>query len=140
MVVIIFLISCIYCKYELWLLCQIEIKLIIIIKDLERNFIQIEMEALHHWNVWPLQLWEAFCSINRRRTLIWIPTEQKSIPCMKTARIQRGAITLSAYNYTIKYRLGSQNENIDFFSRYASKYVKGESSSIATNLNSYVHQ
>ena len=82
----------------------------------------------------------AFCSINRRRTLIWIPTEQKSIPCMITARIQRGAITLSAYNYTIKYRLGSQNENIDFFSRYASKYVKGEDSSIATNLNSYVHQ
>ena len=78
--------------------------------------------------------------MNRRRTLIWIPTKQILIPCMITARIQRGAITLSAYNYTIKYRLGSQNENIDFFSRYASKYVKGESSSIATNLNSYVHQ
>ena len=59
---------------------------------------------------------------------------------MITARIQRGAITLSAYNYTIKFRLGPQNENIDFFSRYASKYVKEENSSIATNLNSYVHQ
>ena len=82
----------------------------------------------------------AFCSINRRRTLIWIPTQQKLIPCMITARIQRGAITLCAYNYTIKYSLGSQNENIDFFRRYASKYVKGENSSITTKLNSYVHQ
>ena len=39
---------------------------------------------------------------------------------MAAARIQRWAILLSAYNYTLKYRSGIENSNADFFSRFPS--------------------
>ena len=39
---------------------------------------------------------------------------------MATARIQCWAILLSAYNYTLKYRIGIENSNADFFSRFSS--------------------
>ena len=123
-----------YAKLKLRLLTII---IIIIIKSLEPDYSQIEMKALHHWNVSLLPLWEAFGFINRRRTLIWISTEQKLILCRVTARIQRGAITPSVYKYSIKYRPGLQNENADIFSRYASIYIKEVSSSIATNVRMY---
>ena len=39
---------------------------------------------------------------------------------MAAARMQRWAILLSAYNYTLKYRSGAENSNADFFSRFPS--------------------
>ena len=48
---------------------------------------------------------------------------------MTAARIQRWAIFLSAYNYTVKYRSGSENSNVDFCSRFLSN-EKGQFSSV----------
>ena len=48
---------------------------------------------------------------------------------MVTARIQSGAITLSAYNYTLKYIRG-----LCFCCRYSLKKMKEERPSIAINI------
>ena len=51
---------------------------------------------------------------------------------MAAACIQRWAILLSTYNYSLKYRSGSENSNADFFSRLpsnekdSSSFVKKE--------------
>ena len=37
---------------------------------------------------------------------------------MASARLQRWALTLSAYNYTIKYKSGKQQGNVDALSRF----------------------
>ena len=41
----------------------------------------------------------------------------RAIPQMASARIQRWAVTLSAYSYSIEYKPGSCNSNADAFSR-----------------------
>ena len=43
--------------------------------------------------------------------------ETKGIPKMASARIQRWALTLSAYDYTLKYKAGSTHQNADALSR-----------------------
>ena len=44
-------------------------------------------------------------------------SENKAIPAMASARIQRWALVLSAYNYDIVFKPGSQNANADVLSR-----------------------
>ena len=44
-------------------------------------------------------------------------SESRSIPTMASARIQRWALTLNAYSYTISYKPGSSNANADVLSR-----------------------
>ena len=53
------------------------------------------------------------------KPLLGLTSEQKGIPSMAAARIQRWAILLSAYNYSLKYRSGSENSNANFFSRFS---------------------
>ena len=43
--------------------------------------------------------------------------ENRPVPTMSSARIQRWALMLSAYNYTIEYKPGSQHANADLLSR-----------------------
>ena len=43
--------------------------------------------------------------------------ETKGIPQMASARIQRWALTLSAYDYTLRYKAGSTHQNADALSR-----------------------
>ena len=43
--------------------------------------------------------------------------EKKATPAMAAARIQRWALTLAAYNYTIKYKPGIEHGNADALSR-----------------------
>ena len=43
--------------------------------------------------------------------------EHKAIPVMTSARIHRWAVTLSAYQYTIHYKPGSEMCNADALSR-----------------------
>ena len=43
--------------------------------------------------------------------------ERKGIPVMASARVQRWALTLSAYNYTVQHVPGKDNANADVFSR-----------------------
>ena len=42
--------------------------------------------------------------------------EKKGIPAMASARIQRWALMLSAYNYQVQYVPGKENMNADVFS------------------------
>ena len=43
--------------------------------------------------------------------------EKQGIPAMASARLQRWALILSAYQYTIEYKAGKQNANADSLSR-----------------------
>ena len=43
--------------------------------------------------------------------------ERKGIPVMASARVQRWALTMIAYNYTVQYVPGKDNSNADGFSR-----------------------
>lgn len=40
-------------------------------------------------------------------------SERKGVPQQASAKIQRWALTLAAYEYTISYRVGRNNENAD---------------------------
>ncbi|KAG8173613.1 hypothetical protein JTE90_006536, partial [Oedothorax gibbosus] len=51
------------------------------------------------------------------RPLVTLFSEKKPVPPMANSRIQRWALTLSAYTYTVRYRPGLQNGNADACSR-----------------------
>ena len=55
-----------------------------------------------------------------QKPFLGLLSEQKGIPRMEAARMQRWAILLSAYNYSLKYHSGSENSNTDFFSGFPS--------------------
>ena len=58
-----------------------------------------------------------FSIYSDHKPLQHIFAEDRPIPAMPSARIQRWALTLSAYNYTITYKPGSQHGNADLLSR-----------------------
>ena len=58
-----------------------------------------------------------FSIVSDHRPLQYLFAETKPVPAMASARIQRWALTLSAYDYTIRYKPGPQNANADLFSR-----------------------
>ena len=47
------------------------------------------------------------------KPLMYLFDESKSIPPLASARVQRWALALSAYNYSIKYRKGDDISNAD---------------------------
>ena len=51
------------------------------------------------------------------KPLMYIFDETKQVPLMASARIQRWALTLGAYDYCIRYKSGSDNNNADGLSR-----------------------
>ena len=51
------------------------------------------------------------------KPLMFIFDESKAIPAMASARIQRWALTLSGYSYTIRYKAGKEHANADALSR-----------------------
>lgn len=51
------------------------------------------------------------------KPLLGILGESRGIPQMASARLVRWALTLSAYNYTLKYKAGSKHQNADALSR-----------------------
>ena len=52
--------------------------------------------------------------------------EKKATPAMAAARIQRWALTLAAYNYTIKYKPGIEHGNADALSRLPLPVSRGQ--------------
>ncbi|XP_036002862.1 uncharacterized protein K02A2.6-like [Fundulus heteroclitus] len=58
-----------------------------------------------------------FAIFTDHKPLMGLFSELKAIPPMASARIQRWALTLSAYQYHIVYRAGRENGNADAFSR-----------------------
>ena len=63
------------------------------------------------------------------KPLLGLLSEQKGIPSMAVTHIQCWAILLFAYNYSLKYCIGSQNSYANFFSHFplnSSSWVKKE--------------
>ena len=57
-----------------------------------------------------------FIIYSDHKPLMYICGESKSIPSVASARVQRWALTLSAYTYSIKYRKGEDMCNADALS------------------------
>ena len=51
------------------------------------------------------------------KPLQYLLGERKGIPVMASARVQRWALILSAYNYIVQYVPGKDNANVDVFIR-----------------------
>ena len=58
-----------------------------------------------------------FTIMSDHKPLQHIFSENKPIPALASARIQRWALTLGAYNYKIQYKPGKENSNPDVLSR-----------------------
>ncbi|XP_035806354.2 uncharacterized protein K02A2.6-like [Amphiprion ocellaris] len=58
-----------------------------------------------------------FTIFTDHKPLLGLFSESKGISPMASARVQRWALTLSAYQYRILYKAGSENANADAFSR-----------------------
>ena len=87
----------------------------------ERNYSQLEKEGLalvygvrkfHNY-----LFGRTFTLCTDHKPLQSLLNESKPIPCMASARIQRWALTLASYEYTIKYKSGPTNTNADALSR-----------------------
>ena len=89
--------------------------------ETERKYSQLEKEALaivfsvrkFHQYIYgrPFEL------RTDHKPLMYIFDEKKSIPTMASGRVQRWALMLGAYNYTIQYQKGSENTTADAVSR-----------------------
>ena len=87
----------------------------------ERKYSQLDKEALailfgvskfHHY-----LYGRHFVIYSDHKPLMHIFNQSKAIPVMASARLQRWALTLSGYQYSIKYRKGSHMCNADALSR-----------------------
>ena len=56
--------------------------------------------------------------VTGHKTLLGILSEEKGIPQLAAWRLQRWAIILSGYNYTLKYKAGISNSNVDCLSQF----------------------
>ena len=87
----------------------------------ERKYSQLDKEALaivfgvkrfHHY-----LFGRSFSIASDHKPLQHLLSESRSVPTMASARLQRWALTLSAYHYTITYRPGEKLANADVLSR-----------------------
>ena len=87
----------------------------------EKNYSQLEKEALaiiFAVRKFHTYLYGRYFVIESdHKPLSFLFGETKGIPQMASARIQRWALTLSMYRYTIRYKAGSKLANADAFSR-----------------------
>lgn len=87
----------------------------------EQKYSQLEKEALAI--IFALKRFHRFLYGNKftiitdHQPLKFILDPRKNIPTLASARIQRWAIILSSYNYTIQYKKGSQISHADALSR-----------------------
>ena len=87
----------------------------------ERNYNQLEKEGLALlFGVKKFHVYlfgRNFTLCTDHKPLQSLLNESKPIPCMASACIQRWALTLTSYEYTIKYKSGPANSNADALSR-----------------------
>ena len=87
----------------------------------EKNYSQIDKETLaivfgvKHFHQYLFGL--PFTIKLDHKPLQYLFGEKKGIPVMASARVQRWALTLSAYNYKVQYVPGKDHANADVFSR-----------------------
>ena len=89
--------------------------------ETEKKYSQLEKEALaiifgvrkYHQYLYG----RSFELMTDHKPLMYIFNENKGIPAMASGRIQRWALTLGAYTYTIRYKKGSENATADAVSR-----------------------
>ena len=87
----------------------------------EKNYSQIEKEALAI--VFGIKKFHQYLYGKKfeiqtdHKPLLGLFKENKQIPTMSAARIQRWALTLAAYEYTIVFKQGNKNGNADGLSR-----------------------
>ena len=87
----------------------------------EKNYSQIDKEALaivfgvKHFHQYLFG--RPFMIKSDHKPLQYLLGEKKGIPSMASARVQRWALTLSAYNYKVQYVPGREHANADVFSR-----------------------
>ncbi|XP_063052002.1 uncharacterized protein K02A2.6-like [Engraulis encrasicolus] len=87
----------------------------------EKNYSQLDKEGLgvvfgvkkFHKYLYGRQ----FAIVTDHKPLISLFSEMRAIPQMTSPRIQRWAVTLAAYEYTIIYKAGREHTNADAFSR-----------------------
>ena len=87
----------------------------------EKRYAQLDKEGLaivfgvkkfHHY-----LFWRHFTILSDHKPLQHLFSETRPVPAMASARIQRWALTLSAYSYTITYKSGGDHINADVLSR-----------------------
>ena len=89
--------------------------------DAEKNYAQIDREALaiifgikkFHEYIYGRK----FVLVTDNRPLTHIFSENKCVPTMSAARIQRWALYLGGHNYTIEFRPSAKHTNVDGLSR-----------------------
>ena len=87
----------------------------------ERNYAQLEKEALAL--IFDMQKFHRylygrkFTLITDHKPLTTILGPKKAIPSLAAARLQRWAILLSAYDYSIRYKCTTEHGNADGLSR-----------------------
>jgi len=59
----------------------------------------------------------AFTIVTDHKPLIYLFHEEKQIPMMASPRLQRWAVIMRAYEYSIEYKPGPEHQNADCFSR-----------------------
>ena len=88
----------------------------------ERNYSQIDKESLaiifavKHFHFF-LYRKDRFTIYTDHKPLISLFGAHSKLPTLVAARLQRWALTLSAYNYKLEYRTGANNGNADALSR-----------------------
>ena len=87
----------------------------------EKNYSQLDKEALAIiFGVKKFHRYLAgrkFCIFSDHCPFQYLLGERNAIPAMASARVQRWALTLSAYDYQIVYKPGSKHANADSLSR-----------------------
>ena len=87
----------------------------------EKNYSQIDKEALaivfgvKHFHQYLFG--RSFTIKSDHKPLQYLLGEKKGIPSMASARVQRWALTLSAYDYKVQYVPGKEHANADLLSR-----------------------
>ena len=87
----------------------------------ERKYAQLDKEALSivfgvkHFHQYLYG--RKFFILSDHKPLQYLLGETRGIPAMASARIQRWALMLSAYNYEIRYKPGAEHANADGLSR-----------------------
>ena len=91
--------------------------------NVEQNYSQLKKEGLalifgvKKFHIYLLILVESSLLCTNHKPLQSLLNESKPIPCMASAHIQQWALTLASYEYTIKYKSGPANSNVDVLSR-----------------------